>query len=140
FLAIAQHVLCGSFHVSLADYLGLHYFRSTLFKPWQLVTHLFMHGDPRDLQETILHLFSNMFALWMFGSILENVWGPKRFLIFYLICGVGAAVLHMFVVGYEFHTMESAYNTYQQNPTLDQYMLFLKQHIPFISNNARLYE
>jgi len=69
-----------------------------------------------------------MFALWMFGSILENVWGPKRFLTFYLICGLGAALLHLAVLGYEYRTLENAFAVYQQNPTLDKFDLFLTQH------------
>ena len=73
---------------------ALHYWGSSYFRPWQLLTHLFMHGS-------LLHLFSNMFSLWMFGSILENMWGPKRFLTFYLLCGVGAALLYMGVLAYE---------------------------------------
>ncbi len=67
---------------------ALHDVHSVYFKPHQLVTHLFMHGG-------FGHLFSNMFALWMFGSTLENVWGAKRFLTFYIICGLGAALLHL---------------------------------------------
>lgn len=60
------------------------------FLPWQLVTYLFLHGG-------FFHLFFNMFILWMFGMELENMWGPKKFLTFYLICGVGAGLIHMFV-------------------------------------------
>lgn len=63
---------------------------SPYFRPYQLVTHMFSHGS-------LGHIFFNMFALWMFGKILENVWGPKRFLLFYLICGIGAAVTHLTV-------------------------------------------
>jgi membrane associated rhomboid family serine protease len=58
------------------------------FEPYQIATHMFTHGST-------FHIFFNMFALWMFGRILENVWGPKRFLLFYLICGVGAALFHL---------------------------------------------
>lgn len=58
------------------------------FQPYQIATHMFAHGP-------IYHILFNMFALWMFGRILENVWGPKRFLLFYLICGVGAAACHL---------------------------------------------
>jgi membrane associated rhomboid family serine protease len=58
------------------------------FQPYQIATHMFAHGP-------IYHILFNMFALWMFGRILENVWGPKRFLFFYLICGVGAAACHL---------------------------------------------
>jgi membrane associated rhomboid family serine protease len=72
----------------LTQTFALHDVRSVFFKPHQLITHIFMHGG-------FGHIFFNMFALWMFGSTLENVWGPKRFLIFYILCGLGAAVLHL---------------------------------------------
>ena len=58
------------------------------FRPWQLVTHMFMHGG-------MFHILFNMFGLWMFGSILENYWGPKRFLQFYVICGLVAGTAHL---------------------------------------------
>lgn len=60
------------------------------FRPYQIVTHMFAHSP-----ETLFHILFNMFALWMFGKILENVWGGKRFLFFYLACGIGAAALHL---------------------------------------------
>src|SRR5258708_2988430 len=60
------------------------------FQPYQIFTHMFSHSP-----STFAHILFNMFALWMFGRILENVWGPKRFLFFYLACGVGAAALHL---------------------------------------------
>ena len=63
---------------------------SQKFQPYQIFTHLFSHSPTM-----FAHILFNMFALWMFGRILENVWGPKRFLFFYLVCGVGAAVLHL---------------------------------------------
>ena len=60
------------------------------FYPYQIATHLFAHSP-----QLLLHIVFNMFGLWMFGRILENVWGPKRFLLFYFICGVGAAACHL---------------------------------------------
>jgi len=60
------------------------------FQPYQVFTHMFSHSP-----SMFAHILFNMFALWMFGRILENVWGPKRFLLFYLACGIGAAVLHL---------------------------------------------
>ena len=80
----------------LNDSLGMHYIGSPMFKPWQVITHMFMHGS-------ITHLFFNMFALFMFGAPLENRWGPKRFLVYYLLTGLGAVVLHSAVVGYNMH-------------------------------------
>jgi len=127
-LVLAQFVGWSAFRLNLADILGLHYWRSPLFKPWQLLTHMFMHGDPRDIQETILHIFSNMFALWMFGSVLENTWGPKRFLTFYLICGLGAAVCHMSVLAIQYEPVYKAFEAFQHNATLDNFIGFLKQH------------
>jgi membrane associated rhomboid family serine protease len=61
------------------------------FKPYQIATHMFSHSP----MPNIYHILFNMFALWMFGRVLENVWGQKRFLFFYLACGVGAATLHL---------------------------------------------
>ena len=75
---------------SLNFYLGLFYFQSPLFQPWQIVTHMFMHGG-------LFHLFFNMWALWIFGKTLESVWGSKRFLIYYLVTGLGAAFFHTLV-------------------------------------------
>lgn len=70
----------------LTSLLGLHFFKASDFAPYQLVTYMFMHsGFP--------HLFFNMFALYMFGGVLERVWGSKRFLIYYLVAGVGAGLL-----------------------------------------------
>jgi membrane associated rhomboid family serine protease len=91
---------------------------------------MFMHGSAYNLELTFWHLFSNMFALWMFGSILENLWGPKRFTLFYFLCGLGAALLHLAVLHYEYSSIETAFAHYQQNPTLDQFQLFLQQHFP----------
>jgi membrane associated rhomboid family serine protease len=65
-------------------------YQTSFFKPYQLVSHMFAHGG-------FFHLLFNMFALWMFGTMLERVWGPKRFLIFYLACGLAAGAAHLFL-------------------------------------------
>lgn len=67
---------------------GLHYIASDMFNPVQPITYLFLH-EP----STPWHVFFNMFSLWMFGRLLENVWGSRRFLIFYFVCGIGAAAV-----------------------------------------------
>lgn len=81
--------------IDLGSILGLHFILSPSFQPFQLITHMFMHAG-------LTHLFFNMFALWMFGRILESVWGPKRFFIYYFVTGLGAAVLHMLVLYIEY--------------------------------------
>ncbi|HTE27928.1 rhomboid family intramembrane serine protease [Flavitalea sp.] len=91
----AQVTFENSSTIRLNDWLALHDLHSQFFKFHQLFTYMFMHGS-------IGHIFFNMFALWMFGSELENVWGPKRFLLFYISCGVGAGLLHLGVLYFEF--------------------------------------
>ena len=82
---------------------ALYFPTSPDFQPYQIVTHMFTHAD-------IGHIFFNMFSLWMFGSVLENFWGPKRFLTFYLITGLGAAFLHMGVNAYELYNAVGTLN------------------------------
>jgi len=100
---LAMYVFGDRLGFSFEDVFALHTWQSPLFKPWQFITHLFMHGS-------IGHIFGNMLALWMFGSILENLWGPKRFLIFYLVCGLGAALCHMIVLYVENQHLLQQYN------------------------------
>jgi rhomboid family protein len=84
--------------IELSRILGLHYIASPKFEPYQIVSHMFMHGG-------FTHLLFNMFALWMFGRILESVWGPRRFFIYYFATGLGAAVLHTFVNWIEYQSV-----------------------------------
>jgi rhomboid-like protein len=72
-------------------YFALFYFRSELFMPHQLITHMFMHGGP-------FHILFNMLIVWMFGKLLEGIWGSPRFLVFYTVTGLGAALVHMLVM------------------------------------------
>jgi membrane associated rhomboid family serine protease len=88
---LAQFVAEKSFNVDLTDILGLHYPGAMDFRPWQFISYMFLHGSP-------MHLIFNMLALWMFGYALENIWGPKRFLMYYLITGIGAALVHYMVI------------------------------------------
>jgi len=96
----------ANLHIDLSRYFALHSLASTdllgnhLFRPWQLITHMFLHGgtlfsDSPNYEEGFMHLFGNMFGLWMFGSLLEQHWGTKRFTWFYLLCGIGAGVAQL---------------------------------------------
>lgn len=119
---LAQLVFADS-GFSIEDNFALHTWQSPYFKPWQFITHMFMHGGWN-------HIFSNMFALWMFGSILENVWGPKRFLTFYIICGLGAALCHMTVLYFENDTLLNALAALKQNLNPGSFVNFYTgQHI-----------
>ncbi|HEU4610295.1 MAG TPA: rhomboid family intramembrane serine protease [Chitinophagaceae bacterium] len=91
---LAQKVFENNTGFDIENFFALHDVHSVYFKPHQLITFMFLHGSWS-------HLFFNMFALWMFGSVLENLWGAKRFLIFYVACGLGSAVLHLIVLYFE---------------------------------------
>jgi membrane associated rhomboid family serine protease len=84
------------FGTDLTMVLGLYFPKSEHFMPVQILSHMFMHGG-------FLHLLFNMYALFLFGQVLENVWGPKRFLFFYLVCGLGAAFTHESVIFFQYH-------------------------------------
>ena len=97
---LATWTLQSSFRIDLNSILGLHYPLSESFSPYQMVSYMFMHGG-------FAHLFFNMFALWMFGNALENAWGPKRFLSYYMVTGIGAAVVQIIVTYIRISTIES---------------------------------
>ena len=90
----AQEVFRNNSSFDIENLFALHDVHSVYFRPHQLVTYMFLHGGWS-------HILINMFMLWMFGSMLENVWGSKRFLIFYTVSGLGAAALHLVVLYFE---------------------------------------
>jgi membrane associated rhomboid family serine protease len=94
-LLLANWASKSVFGYDLTLVLGLYFPKSENFMPLQILTHMFMHGN-------FLHLFFNMYALYIFGGILENVWGPKRFFIYYMVCGLGAAFVHETVIMFQY--------------------------------------
>jgi membrane associated rhomboid family serine protease len=100
----------GMLGIDFAHQFGLHHINSPYFQPYQIITHIFMHAN-------LGHIFSNMFALFIFGPILENMWGSKRFLIFYMVCGLGASILHSIVHHIEIQRIQEIVSLYVENPT-----------------------
>lgn len=84
--------------VDLNNLFGLHFFLASDFSLYQLLTYMFMHAN-------FTHILFNMFSLWMFGCVVENVWGPKKFLFYYLACGVGAGLIQLLAQFGEFYVM-----------------------------------
>ncbi len=82
----------------VAEHFGVYYFDSPLFRPWQVITHMFIHGG-------WFHIFMNMFVLFMFGPAVEYIMDSRRFLAFYFICGLGAIGLQMLVQAIEVHAV-----------------------------------
>ena len=122
-LFFATYAFKQSLGIDLEQHLALFYPTSENFRVWQLFTHLFMHAD-------IGHIFSNMFALWMFGSIIENYLGSKRFLNYYILCGIGASILFMSVRYFEIAPLQKGVDTYISNPTANNFNSFVSDYIP----------
>jgi membrane associated rhomboid family serine protease len=93
-------ITIGRDAIDMTGLFALHYYESEYYKPWQFLTYMFMH-DPNSF----FHILFNMFGLWMFGSTLENLWGSTRFIIFYLLCGLGAGFVHMGALWFDFHKL-----------------------------------
>ena len=98
FLALKVFQMKG---IDLNDLLGLHFFMAPDFRIYQLVTYMFMHAN-------LEHIFFNMFAMWMFGCVVENVWGPKKFLFYYISCGIGAGIIQEIVQFASFYFMATS--------------------------------
>ena len=103
FLAFAATWVLELRGIDLTQLLGLHFFLASDFHIYQFFTYMFLHGG-------FTHIFFNMFALWMFGSVIERVWGPKKFIFYYIVCGIGAGITQE-LVQYATYTIEgiSAY-------------------------------
>ena len=119
-MLLASYAARSVFSVDLNGILGLYFPKSESFKPLQILTHMFMHAD-------FWHLFFNMYALFIFGQVLENVWGPKRFLIYYLVCGLGAALIHESVIAFEYNKLANSISPDQLQLVLNEGAIYLKE-------------
>jgi membrane associated rhomboid family serine protease len=115
---LATIVFDSNFGINLIEILGLHFPTSEDFRIYQVISYMFMHGDMR-------HIFFNMFAVWMFGSVLENYWGSQKFLIFYIITGIGAAFTHYCVVYYDMYPTLSYIENFIQEPSVEGFTGFV---------------
>ena len=116
---LISFVLMSTQHFDLNIYLGLHWVKSPDFNPAQIITYMFMHDN-----SGITHIFFNMFSLYMFGRLLEQVLGGKRYLFYYISTGIGAAVIQMLVIYMQISSVEKlmspemVYTVYQQGADL----------------------
>lgn len=111
---LANVVLADRGWFDMNEHFGLYYPGSEFFKPYQIITHVFMHGS-------FTHLFFNMFSLWMFGNVLENYWGPKRFFIFYFTTALGAALLHTGVSAYHITGIQHQVQDFLTHPDIQHF-------------------
>ena len=108
--------------IDMVAYFGMHYPGSEKFFLHQIITYMFMHGG-------ITHIFFNMFALFMFGRVLESVWGPKRFLLYYLVTGIGAIAIHTFVNYIEISSIHNSIVTFQNTPSPEVLEKFINKNL-----------
>ena len=106
--------------IDFATVFGLHYVSSSFFRPYQFFTYMFVHGG-------FWHLLSNMIALIVFGSLLERVWGAKRFVTFYLITGIGAGMLYALVNFVEMQQLSRAVEAYKKAPNPEEFNRLLRK-------------
>lgn len=108
------YLLHSAQQIDLNDYLGLHYFAAPLFKPHQFITYLFMHGG-------FSHILFNMFGVFIFGQVLEQIWGPKRFLIFYILTGLGAALTEYAIVHFSIAPLLNSIRAVQESMSIESF-------------------
>jgi membrane associated rhomboid family serine protease len=121
-LYFATEVLQSQLGVNLRDLVGLHFFGAEKFNPAQLISYMFLHGD-------FYHVFFNMFAVFMFGRVLESVWGSKRFLTFYMVTGIGAGAIHLFTQYIDLLPFLNAVDYYMNNASHENLVNLLTQHL-----------
>ena len=109
--------------IDLVNLLGMHFYKSNHFGPWQLITHMFMHAN-------FLHLALNMYALWMFGQTLEYDWGSKRFLFYYLVTGMGAVLFNMLVQYFDLSHLSHIIDNYAQHPNFSSFIEIVNKYVP----------
>ncbi|MBE0646831.1 MAG: rhomboid family intramembrane serine protease [Bacteroidales bacterium] len=113
----------SAFGIDLVRFLGLYYVESEYFQPYQFVTYMFLHAN-------FGHILWNMFALWMFGYLIENVWGSKRFLTYYMVTGIGAAIIQTLINWWNFSSIQHEALLFADQPTVDAFVLFVKSNFP----------
>ncbi|MBN1598606.1 MAG: rhomboid family intramembrane serine protease [Bacteroidales bacterium] len=111
---------------------ALYNFKSEYFNPIQLITHMFMHGG-------FGHIFFNMFAVFMFGRVIENVWGSKRFFILYMLSGIGAALLQLLITNFQLDALTSNIDAFQNAPSPDAFWAILKEYSGMLSSEGRMF-
>ncbi len=126
---LAKLGLGNAMQIDLVEKLGLHYFAAQEFQPYQFITYMFMHGS-------FSHIFLNMLALWMFGSVLEQVWGPKKFLFYYFVTGIGAALVHYIIFYFQISPVLHEMEVFLNQPDINNLIHFVSNHQFGIRDNS----
>ncbi|KAA9332301.1 rhomboid family intramembrane serine protease [Hymenobacter busanensis] len=129
FLNLGMMLLTSAVMPSLQAWLALYPVQSELFQPYQLITYMFLHSG-------LMHIFSNMFGLISFGPMLEQRWGEKRFLLFWMVCGVGAGLIYSGIRYYELSQMYDAVQAFRAAPSGTAFSDFFRDYAPAYADAA----
>lgn len=127
----ADYVLGNNLHIDIDRYFGLHYFLSEQFGFWQFVTFAFLHGS-------FSHLFFNMFAVFMFGRIVEQTWGAKKFLVYYFVTAIGSGLIQQIAFYFDTNAMVNAIDAYLSDPTSQSLQALISSYGPFSNESNQL--
>ncbi len=118
-------------NIDLVKLFGLHYYLADDFKPHQFITYIFMHGG-------FSHILFNMLGVYIFGQVLEQVWGPKRYLIFYILTGLGAALAQYIIMHFEITEILDIFNQHINSRNLDtsQRAEFINQKYEYLNKHV----
>lgn len=122
-LIFAAYALPIGFEDFMTNHMALHSLKSPLFEPHQIITHIFMHAN-------IGHIFFNMFAVFMFGRVVEQILGSKKMLIFYTVTGLGAAALHLTVNYFQMQHLESLTSAFYAAPDHNTFSAIIHKYLP----------
>lgn len=127
-ICLAYYVFKSTYGIDINKLFGLYYYQSGEFGIWQFVTFQFMHGG-------FEHLFFNMFAVFMFCRVLEDVWGAKKFLIYYLVTGIGSGIIQQVALYFDISPIFTAVDAYLSNPSTDALQAFFSEYPAFSSES-----
>ncbi len=120
-ITVGVYVITSFFLPQLRGVLALYYIKSDFFRPFQLLTYMFMHAD-------LWHLFSNMFGLFIFGPLLEQFLGPKKILILWMVCGIGSGVLYSGYTAYQMNGLENRIEQFSNDPDPEVFNRFVSEN------------
>lgn len=118
---VAVFLIQTIFEINIPELFGLRYFEAKEFAAWQILTYMFIHAD-------MMHLLSNMLGLFIFGRWIETVLGSRRFLTFYMVCGMGAGMLNSGILYIEHKMQQNAIEEYAKDANPDTFVQYLETH------------
>lgn len=131
FINVAVYLTQTIMQIDIPSMFGLRYIMGDEFAPWQLLTYMFIHSTMN-----VGHILSNMLGLFMFGTWIENILGPRRFLAFYMVCGMGAGLLNNGVIYIEHEMEKQSIEAFAQNPTAENFVSHIEKHeAPYYHGN-----